>query len=92
MFAQLARRRPGISFVTANPHPKWEAVVEEKEPEEGGGEEGGGGGNNEEVGTLTLSADGVLLYSGAAPILDENGMLIYTPLPVLTEAGVLKIK
>ena len=88
MFAQLARRRPGVAFVTANQYPKWEAVVEEKEPEE----EGGGSGNIEETGTLTLSVDGVLLYSGAAPVLNENGTLIYTPLPILTEAGVLKIE
>lgn len=89
MVTQLERRRPGISFVTANQDPKWEAVVEEQVP---GGEEGGGGGNFEEVGALTLSADGVLLYSGAAPILNENGTLIYTPLPILTEAGTLKIE
>ena len=88
MFAQLKRRRPGIAFVTANPSPKWEAVVEEQKP---GGEEGGGG-NIDEVGALTLSADGVLLYSGAAPILSENGTLIYTPLPILTEAGTFKIE
>lgn len=76
MVNHLKRRRPGVSFVTANQYPKWEAVVEEQVPG---------------VGAFTLSADGVLLYSGAAPLLNENGMLIYTPLPVLTEAGTLKI-
>jgi hypothetical protein len=84
MVSQVKRQRPGIAFVTTNPSPKWEAVVEEQAP--GGGEEGGGGG------ALTLSADGVLLYSGAAPILNENGTLIYTPIPVLTEAGTFKIE
>lgn len=90
MVSQVKRQRPGISFVTANQNPKWEAVVEEQVP--GGGEEGGGGGNIESGGALTLSADGVLLYSGAAPILNENGTLIYTPIPVLTEAGTFKIE
>ncbi len=39
-------------------------------------------------GTMTLDA-GILLYSGDAPVLNSDGVLIYTPALTLMDNGVL---
>lgn len=73
------KKRPGIYISITNRAPSAARTTR-----------GSGNGGAEIVGTLTLSAEGVLIYSGEAPVLTE-GVLAYTPTPTLTEDGVLAI-
>lgn len=38
---------------------------------------------------FTMADDGTLLYSGDAPILDENGVLVFSTVPTVTD-GILQ--
>lgn len=70
-------KRPGIRFTTVNREEAYSMTEADSESAgEGGGEAG--------AGILTLTDDGVLVYTGAAPILTE-GVLIYTPTPTMAD-------
>lgn len=49
------------------------------------------GGGDTTVHVLTVSHEGILLYSGSLPVVDEEGTLIYTPTPSVTSDGALAI-
>lgn len=45
---------------------------------------GGGGGDTPTAGKLTLSDEGVLIYTGAAPKMDGT-VLVFTPTPTMAD-------
>lgn len=71
-------KRPGIRFTTVNRTEAYSLTeADSGSAGEGGGEAG--------AGILTLTDDGVLVYTGAAPILTTDGVLIYTPTPTMAD-------
>lgn len=72
------RKRPGIYPAIVNRGNDYTAAA--SSTQSGGGS--GGGGGTTTAGVLTLSDDGVLIYTGAAPKMNGT-TLVYTPTPVM---------
>lgn len=72
------RKRPGIYPAIVNRGKDYAAGASST----GGGGSSGGGGGTTTAGVLTISDNGVLIYTGAAPKMDGT-TLVYTPTPVM---------